>query len=223
MSEECKNASVSVPRAMIGSIAVNALMGLITLITFLFSVPDLNAAINDPSGYAFIYVLNLAGKPSLTIIMIFLQLLLLMVSNVAYQASTGRQTFAFARDGGMPFSSWIGHVNQHHHLPVNAIVLTAIITILLSLINIGSSDAFNAILSLAAVAQMASYSISITCVLYKRITAPQSLPTAAWTLGRWGIFVNGCGAAYAWFAFFWAFWPASTSVGADSMNYAIVM
>lgn len=118
---------------------------------------------------------------------------------------------------GMPFSRWIGHVNPKHHLPVNAILLTAAITILLSAIGFGSSAAFNAILSLSAVGQMGSYSVSITCVLYRRITAPHTLPRADWTLGRFGIPVNAIGAVYAWFAFFWAFWPGTTPVSANSM------
>ncbi|TKA83850.1 hypothetical protein B0A55_00119 [Friedmanniomyces simplex] len=223
MSEEVRDAGLSVPRAMIGSILLNGIMGFIALISFLFAVPSVDDAVNDPSGFPLVYVLNLANMPNVTVGLIFLQLLLLMVGNVAYQASTGRQTFAFARDGGMPFSKWIGHINLKYHLPVNAILLTAIITLLLCLINLGSSDAFNAILSLAAVAQMATYSISISCVLYRRLTAPQLLPKAQWGLGRWGVPVNAAGAAYAWFAFFWAFWPSSTPVTANSMNYAVVM
>ncbi|KAK3069571.1 hypothetical protein LTR53_011981 [Teratosphaeriaceae sp. CCFEE 6253] len=218
MSEEVRDAGLSVPRAMIASILINAGIGFIALISFLFALPSIDDAINDPSGFPLVYVLNLAGRPNLTVGLMFLQLLLLMVSNVAYQASTGRQTFAFARDGGMPFSKWIGHVNPKYHLPVNAVLLTAIITILLCIINLGSSDAFAAILSLAAVAQMATYSISISCVLYRRVTAPHLLPKAQWGLGRWGVPVNAAGAAYAWFAFFWAFWPASTPVAADSMS-----
>lgn len=238
MSEEVRDAGLSVPRAMIWSILINAGIGFVALISFLFALPDVDDAVNDPSGFPLVYVLNLAGMPNLTVGLIFLQLLLLMVGNVAYQASTGRQTFAyvyrrwwpwlpslmladyclsFARDGGMPFSQWIGHIHPKHHLPVNAILLTAVITILLCLIDLGSSAAFNAILSLAAVAQMGTYSISITCVLYRRVTAPHLLPKAQWSLGSLGTPVNAIGALYAWFAFFWAFWPGSTPVAADSM------
>jgi len=117
----------------------------------------------------------------------------------------------------MPFSRWIGHVNSRYHLPVNAVILTALITIAISLINFGSSIAFNAILSLAAVAQMATYSISITCVLWRRISCPHTLPKSQWTLGHYGIPVNALGAAYSWFSFFWAFWPETTPVDATSM------
>lgn len=95
MSEEVRHSGLSVPRAMVWSFGINASLGLVALISFLFSVPSVDDAINDPSGYSLVYVLNLAGMPNLTLGLTFLQVLLFMVSNVAYQASTARQLFAF--------------------------------------------------------------------------------------------------------------------------------
>jgi len=95
MSEEVQHSGLTVPRAMIWSILINSGMGLIALISFLFACPSVDDAVNDASGFPLIYVLNVAGMPNLTLGLLFLQLLLLMVGNVAYQASTARQTFAF--------------------------------------------------------------------------------------------------------------------------------
>lgn len=50
---------------------------------------------------------------------------------------------------------------------------------------------------------MATYGISITCVLCRRLTAPHLLPRSQWSLGRYGVLVNGVAVAYAWFTFFW--------------------
>ena len=106
-------------------------------------------------------------------------------------------------------------------IPANAITLTCTLTILLSLINIGSYAAFNAIISLQIVALMASYCISISCVLHRRLT--DTLPRARWSLGRLGVPVNVLGIAYAAFAFFWCFWPNATPVAADTFNWAPVL
>ena len=54
---------------------------------------------------------------------------------------------------------------------------------------------------------MATYAISIGCMLWRRTTIPESLPPTKWSLGRWGILVNSLGLLYAVYAFFWAFWP----------------
>lgn len=70
---------------------------------------------------------------------------------------------------------------------------------------------------------MATYGISIGCVLYKRAREPASLPPARWSLGGWGVVVNGCAVAYAMFSFFWGLWPIYWNPGASEMNWAVVM
>jgi choline transport protein len=71
--------------------------------------------------------------------------------------------------------------------------------ITLSFIDLGSSDASNAIVSLAAVAQMATYTVSMGCVLYHRLTAPHLLLKAAWSLGKSGVPINTFSVAFAAF------------------------
>lgn len=223
MSEETAAAGLSVPRTMFWTVLLNGGMGFTALIAFIFAIPSVNDALNDPSGFPLVYALRIRINSDGILAFLALNWIVLMVSNVAFQAAVSRQTFAFGRDGGLPFSRWVGHVNKNRQLPINAILLTASITLILCLINLGSSDAFDAILSLAAVAQMGTYSISITCVLWRRITAPQTLPVARWGLGRWGVPINAIGAMYSWFVFFWGFWPQSLPVNAGNMNYAVVM
>jgi amino acid transporter len=159
------------------------------------------------------------GVTALTIIV----LIIVIAANISWNASTARQTFAFARDGGLPFSRWISHVNTTKQLPVNSIILTCTITCLLSLINIGSSTAFNAIISVQVVAIMLTYCISMCCVLYRRVAHPELIPKARWSLGRWGVPVNSIGIVYVTFIFFWSFWPNATPVNAANMNWAVVL
>jgi len=207
MSEEVLDAGLSVPRAMMWTFLLNALLGFIITIAFIFSIPSISDCLNDPSGFPLIYVLNLSLSPTGTLGMFILSLILLMLGNISYQASTARQTFAFARDGGLPFSGWIGRIDGRAGIPVNAILLSAVITFLLSLINIGNADAFNAIISLSAVALMGTYVISIGCLLHRRLTAPELLPKARWNLGKAGVGVNAAALAWAGFTWFWMFWP----------------
>jgi amino acid transporter len=112
MPEEIQDAGIAVPKAMIWSFAINGIMGLVFLVTMLFAIPDINAAQSDLSRYSFLYILQNALPTSLggfDAIVSFL-IILSLASNISFNASTSRQAFAFARDGGLPFSSWIGHV-----------------------------------------------------------------------------------------------------------------
>ncbi|KAF2807267.1 amino acid transporter [Mytilinidion resinicola] len=221
MAEEVRDAGRYVPISLFWSYVGNGVVAIIFLITYLFSIASVEDALNDPSGYPFLYVLKSAvptsGVNALTIIL----LILVIAANISFNASTARQTFAFARDKGLPFSKWIGKVDNE--IPGNAIALTCIITALLSLINIGSDVAFNAIISLQVVAIMISYMVSVGCVLYRRVFYPEMLPTARWSLGRWGVLVNSLGLAYVTFTFFWSFWPTTTPVDVASFNWSVVM
>lgn len=223
MAEEVRDAGLYVPISLFWSFVGNSLMAIVFLITFLFAIDDLDAAINDPTGYPFLYVFKqampTAGVNALTIIVLFL----ISVANVNFGASTARQTFAFARDRGLPFSDWISRVDNVKEIPANAVLLSCLITMTLSLINIGSTTAFNAIVSLQVVSLMFTYVCSLSCVLYQRIRHPELIPTARWSLGRWGVLINLLGLVYASFSFFWSFWPAYTPTTAEDFNWSVLI
>lgn len=223
MSEEIRDAGVGVPRAVIRSYVLNGTLGLVFLISFLFTITSIDDALNDPTTYTFIWVfrqtVSTAGVNALTTIVI----LLLFASNLAYNLTTSRQTWAFARDKGLPFHGWIAKVDPKQQVPVNSITFSCLFTALLSLVYIGSSTALYAMISLNLVALMLTYCVSTGCALYRRLYHPELLPPARWALGRWGVPINVGGLLYSFFAFFWSFWPEATPVDAETFNWAVVM
>ena len=59
MSEECKDPTVVIPRAMIGTILVNGLLGFGMIIALLFCMGDVNKLFDSPvsaAGYPFIQI-----------------------------------------------------------------------------------------------------------------------------------------------------------------------
>lgn len=223
MAEEVRDAGRYVPISLFWSYVGNGIMAIILLVTYLFSIKDVEEALAHPTTYPFLYVFETAvsrsGVNALTIIV----LILVIAANVSFNASTARQTFAFARDNGLPFPRWIGRVHPKRQIPQNAIILTCLITALLSLINIGSTVAFRAIISLQVVALMSTYAVSISCVLYRRLAHPELVPTARWSLGKWGVPVNIVGLAYVTFTWFWAFWPTFARPTADLFNWSVLL
>ncbi|QSS54035.1 GABA permease [Histoplasma capsulatum var. duboisii H88] len=224
MAEEVKDAGRNVPNAIAWGYVANGILAIIFIVTYVFSIPSVDDALNDPSTFPFIYVFRNAvstkGVNALTIVI----LVLVIASNVSFNASTSRQTFSFARDKGLPFSRWLSDVHPTKHIPANAIFVSCLISVLLSLINLGSSAAFHAIISLNVAALMATYAVSISCVLCLRLTRPELLPDARWSLGPViGPIVNGLGLAYVLFALFWSFWPGDRHVTVDNFNWSIVI
>jgi amino acid transporter len=127
--------------------------------------------------------------------------------------------FAFARDNGLPFSGFLSYVRPGWDIPLNAVLVSFTIGALLSLINLGSSVAFNAILSIGVVSLLSSYLVSISCILYKRIRN-QPLLERRWSLGKWGLPMNVVGVAYLIIAWLFAFFPLATPVTLETMNWA---
>lgn len=90
---------------------------------------------------------------------------------------------------------------------------------LLSLINIGSSIALNAILSLSTLALYISYLIPISLLVMKRLRS-EKIEFGPFTLGRFGIWINCYAIVYEVFIVIFLPFPAATPVSAMTMNYA---
>lgn len=94
---------------------------------------------------------------------------------------------------GLPFSGWLRKITViGNPIPLNAIITSLFITVIVSLLNLGSATAFNSIVGLLSGSGGVSYLISISCVLWRRLTG-KPLPPAPFSLGRWVccLFPNG--------------------------------
>lgn len=103
MSEELKDASLHLPRAMMWATFANGIMGIIMLVTFCFCITDLQAILDSDSGYPIIQVVfgateSYAGTCVLGSVLV----VLLFFSTVTTIASASRQTWAFSRDQVSP-------------------------------------------------------------------------------------------------------------------------
>lgn len=152
MSEEIKDAGKTVPRAMIGSYFLNGALGIVFLVTYMFMLTDVDAALNDVSGYPHIWVFLQAVPRGGAVVLNIIPTLLIFAGTLSFNLSTSRCTWAFARDEGLPFSKWLGAIDQKWKVPANAVTATCAITILLSMINFGSDAAFYASKHLQALA-----------------------------------------------------------------------
>lgn len=113
-------------------------------------------------------------------------------------------------------------VSPSFPIPLNAVIVSFLFGIVISLINLGSSVALNAIVSLTLSALLASYILSIGCILSKRLRG-ETLPSSRWSLGRAGTAVNIIALVFLVPFFVFCFFPTSTPVQPDTMNWNIVM
>ncbi|TKA68966.1 hypothetical protein B0A55_06609 [Friedmanniomyces simplex] len=220
MSEEVRNASASIPKAMLYIYICNFVLMFPAFLTVCYHVPDIDAALSDSTTYPAIYVLRQSMSPAWVTVVLVIIVILNIASNIVYLTAVSRDLFAFARDKGLPFSKWLSVVHPTRKIPQNASTLSCGIAICLALIYVGSPVAFYAINSLLTVALLQCYCVSIGCVLWRRIYHPATLPPSEFALGKWGVPVNALAVLYSFFAFFWCFWPQATPVTASGFNWS---
>lgn len=212
-------------------------------IRFQFTLGDPLAALDTPTGYpviaGFFYATRSYGGTSVMIAIIIVNTTSSCISTLAsvsrqtwsfgrfffpnrFESPDSKLTFSPARDGGLPFSSFIGRVKPGWNIPLNAVCITFVFTTLLSLINIGSTVAFNAICSMATNALLSTYIISITCLIIRRIKGP-TLPERRWSLGAMGLPINVAALMFLTWIWVFCFFPQTTPVTAATMNWNIVI
>ncbi|WEW60245.1 hypothetical protein PRK78_005730 [Emydomyces testavorans] len=223
MAEEIQDASKTLPKAIMGTVFINGALGFVLILTLCFTLGDVKSILESPTGFPFIQVFyNTTKHYGAASAMVAVVILTLTASAISEIATASRQLWSFARDGGMPFSSALSHVPPRWNIPLNAVLVSLLATALLSLINLGSSVALNAIISLTNSALVSSYLISISCVLLKRIRG-QPLPARRWSLGRFGMAINIGALCYLAPMFVFAFFPLSVNPTPANMNWAVVM
>ena len=129
----------------------------------------------------------------------------------------------------------IRQIDQRTSLPLHTIILTTTFTCLLALINIGSSIAFNDVISLTVSGLFSSYLVCCGLLLWRRCTGGicgSSRDAAEKTglrwgpfhvPGLWGIANNAVACAFMVIVIFFSFWPPATPTTAVSMNYSVLV
>lgn len=220
MSDEVKKVKSRVPRSIIYAVVINSTMLLAFVICLLFTVGNVNKVANTPTHLPLIVVYYQAteSKTFASILTAFPAIVFFFtIFNIF--ASVSRLIWVFAKDHGLPFSRTFAYVHASSKLPLNALALTCIISMLISLIYLGSSTAFNAIISLQAMALSVSYLPPVTFHGIRRIlgTAPAPGPH---TMGKKGLLVNIYAFIYLVFVIIWMPFPQFLPVDSTNMNYA---
>jgi amino acid transporter len=95
--------------------------------------------------------------------------------------AASRVTYAYSRDGALPFSTYLRRVNPHTLTPVNAVWFVIFIGALLGLLMFASPVAIGAVFSIGAIAQYNAFIIPIALKLF---VVGNKFRPGPWNLGR---------------------------------------
>jgi amino acid transporter len=131
-SEETVSASTNVPRGIVRSVLVSGLFGWAMLSAVVLAAPDPVAAAAAGDS-AFTTILGAVLPRGLSIALFAGIALAQYVCGLATVTSASRMAYAFARDGGLPFSKQVRRVSPRFRTPAVAVWSTAILSVAFTL------------------------------------------------------------------------------------------
>jgi len=176
-SEETMDAAHNVPKGIVRSVLISGIFGWVMLIAIVLAIPEMKSAANQ-GGNVFYWIMDQVLPAPIRLLLLTGIALSQYFCGMAALTSTSRMAYAFARDGGLPFSAYVREVHAVSRSPVAAIWASAL-------------------LALAFVLFAPYTTIAAVCVIFLYIS--YVLPSAAgalahgrtwtkmgpWHLGRW--------------------------------------
>ncbi|KAJ5951948.1 amino acid transporter [Penicillium vulpinum] len=221
IAEELPNPRSDVPRAM----GLTMLIGMTTVIpwtlVFLFSITDVDDVTSSSIPVYTIYLQATQSQSAATVLTVWI-LFVYFGALVSCIVTTGRLAYAFARDGGLPYSTFFARINSKHQAPVNATGACAGVIILYGLIYIASVTAFNSFISMSILSLNLTYALPQAILLFRG--REHILPKRPFDLGRHlGPICNAFSILWVVFITILFCFPTSIPTTTVSMNYVSVV
>ncbi len=177
-AEETRGAARQVPRGIVRSVMVSGVAGWIMLAAVVLAIDDIDRAAARGEG-AFLFILDRALPGGLTVALAAGIALAQYLCGLATVTSASRMAFAFARDGGMPFSKVLRRVSPRRRTPSVAVWTVATAAVLFTL----DTPVYATITAVCTIFLYISYVVptGLGFVAYGRAWTAMG----PWNIGRW--------------------------------------
>ncbi|KAI0997747.1 putative amino-acid permease [Podosphaera aphanis] len=219
IAEEASNAAKAVPFAMVSSLVTAMFTGWAIIITIAFCMgTDITGILESPLGQPLAHIAyNALGKQGSATLLILLWLSSVCNCSILMVAAS-RETFAFARDQGLPGSSYL-RVLSLYAIPARALGFVAVGALLEGLLMLVNVIAINSIFNLAIMGLYFAYCMPLILRLLNDNFVP-----GVWYMG------NRLSVISAWYSIIWMtfifillLFPSYEQPSVDQMNYAVVV
>ena len=175
------------PQAMNLTMTIGLLTAFPLMLVMMLSLADIDAVIHSTLPYAELFYQITDSRTITTFIMCWVTVVLFLAL-IGQWVTCGRLAWAFARDGGLPYSSFFSHVSERHKFPVRTTILASIFCSIYGLLYLISTTAFNSIITSAVLYLNLTYAIPQALIAIRG--RRNVLPNHPFDLGRIGYFCN---------------------------------
>ncbi|KAI2824748.1 hypothetical protein CBS133816_8724 [Aspergillus niger] len=193
LSEECSNANVASPRAIVMTSGAGGLLGWFLQLVVAYTVTDIDAVINSDLGQPWAsYLLQVLPRKT-ALALLALTIISGFSMGQGCMVAASRVTYAYARDDCFPLSKYWKMVNTRTQTPVNAVILNGVLGILMCLLVLAGDTAIGALFSIGGIAQFVAFAIPIAIRVF---FVGHRFRKGPWHLGPFGPWIGGMGVAF---------------------------
>ncbi|KAI1130040.1 amino acid permease [Nemania abortiva] len=193
LAEECSNASIASPRAIIMTAATGSVFGFVLNTIIAYTITDVDAVINTDLGQPWAAYLIQVLPQNAALAVLGLTIVCAFSMGQGCMVAASRVCFAYARDDCFGvLSKPLKKVNRYTLTPVNAVWFNTFVGILLLLLIFGGA-AIDAIFSIGAIAAFVAFSIPI---FIKIAFVRNKFRRGPWHLGPFSLPIGILGCAF---------------------------
>lgn len=154
LSEETTDASTAAPKGMVEAVIASCVTGFIFIVGLLYACQgDIEKVLNGETEQAVVNIFSMSVSHDLnwTLVLTVILLLNVFLAGFSHMTVTTRITYALVRDGALPGSNWMDHLNPRTHNPDRVLLVVLILDAALCLLPLLSTTAFTAITQITTI------------------------------------------------------------------------
>ena len=181
IAEEMTQPEKRLPQVVNMTLAIGITTSLPLMVMSMLSMKDAGAIVQSALPYGEL-LWQITGSRSLTIFLMAWITLILFSAILGQWVTVGRLAWAFARDGGLPFSTFFAEINKTFAFPVRTTILALIFSCCYGLLYLISTTAFNSIITSAVLFSNISYCMPQAIVAWRgrRVMLPEHAFDLGW-------------------------------------------
>lgn len=187
IAEEMVEPERRLPQVLNMTMIIGFVTSFSLLLAMMLSMTNQDAVVQSTLPYAEL-LYQITGSKAITAFMMCWITLVLFSAIIGQWVTCGRLAWAFARDGGLPYSAFFAHVSNNFGFPVRTTLLTLVFCCCYGLLYLVSTTAFNSIITSAVLFSNMAYCIPQAIVAVRG--RKQMLPEHAFDLGWFGYICN---------------------------------
>ena len=219
IAEEVDEPTRQVPKALVLSLVVVALIVMYAALGLVLAIPDLGAAISGAQADPILATVSAHLGDGVARPLFAMVVLAFIAGIAAVQAAVSRVLFSLGRDRELPGASWLATLSGDDRLPRNAIGAAAVAAAAFLFVAL-SDDAYATLISMATVGFYIAFAFPVFGALASRLRG--SWVDGDWKVGRLGLAVNVVAAGWLAFEIVNIAWPRLPD-SAWYVNYGAVL